>query len=92
VEHHLKPSQFYKGKSRDKAIRKLATKVNISQLIIVAKADFLGRSDLISLGFSPSAQFKEILAKVYKLQLDGILEDKNSALKWVRKEYKKEIK
>jgi len=44
VEHHLKPSQFYKAKSKDKAIRKLATKVNIAELVVVAKADFLGRT------------------------------------------------
>ncbi len=44
VEHHLKPSQFYAGEAKDKAIRKLSTKVNIEELVIVAKADFLGRS------------------------------------------------
>ena len=120
VEHHLKPSQFYKGKSRDKAIRKLATKVNIKELIVVAKADFLGRTteealegiyhagewleeksknlkvaskplenllqgrDLISLGMKPSPKFSEILNRVYELQLDGVLEDRDGALEWVR--------
>jgi len=44
VEHHLKPSQFYAAKSRDAAIRRLAIKVNIEELIVVAKADFLGRT------------------------------------------------
>ena len=44
VEHHLKPSQFYRGKAKDKAFRKLATKVNIEELVVVAKADFLGRT------------------------------------------------
>ena len=44
VEHHLKPSQFYRDQSKATAIRKLATKVNIEDLIIVAKADFLGRT------------------------------------------------
>ena len=44
VEHHLKPSQFYRAKSKDAAIRRLATKVNIEELLIVAKADFLGRT------------------------------------------------
>ncbi|PTB83633.1 polynucleotide adenylyltransferase [Sulfurovum lithotrophicum] len=44
VEHHLKPSQFYAAKSGSKAIRKLATKVNIEELVTVAKADFLGRT------------------------------------------------
>jgi tRNA nucleotidyltransferase (CCA-adding enzyme) len=44
VEHHLKPSHFYKGKSKAPAIRRLATKVNIEDLVVVAKADFLGRT------------------------------------------------
>jgi len=44
VEHHLKPSQFYRGGAKDKSVRRLATKVNIEELVIVAKADFLGRT------------------------------------------------
>jgi len=44
VEYHLKPSQFYAAQSGSKAIRKLATKVNIEALVMVAKADFLGRT------------------------------------------------
>jgi len=44
VEHHLKPSQFYAAKSKDKAVRRLATKVNIEELVVIAKADFLGRT------------------------------------------------
>lgn len=44
VEHHLKPSQLYKAGAKNKAIRKLATRVNIGELFIVAKADFLGRT------------------------------------------------
>ena len=124
VEHHLKPSQFYQGKSKDKAIRKLATKVNIEELIIIAKADFLGRTtdealagvyhagewlreraknlkvsnnpldnllqgrDLIDLGLRPSREFKKILDEVYRLQLDGILEEREGALAWVREVYR----
>jgi len=44
VEHHLKPSQFYRVGSSDRAIRRLATKVSIEDLVIVAEADFLGRT------------------------------------------------
>lgn len=44
VEHHLKPSQLYKAGAKNKAIRKLATRVNIEELFVVAKADFLGRT------------------------------------------------
>ena len=42
VEHYLKPSQFYEAQAKDSAIRKLATKVSIEELVVVAKADFLG--------------------------------------------------
>jgi tRNA nucleotidyltransferase (CCA-adding enzyme) len=44
VEHHLKPSIFYKDQSSDASIRRLSTKVSIERLIYVAKADFLGRT------------------------------------------------
>ena len=44
VEHHLKPLQFYKQGAKASAIRRLATKVNIEELVLVAKADFLGRT------------------------------------------------
>ena len=44
VKYHLAPSQFYAGKSRDRAVRRLSTKVTISELVVVAKADFLGRT------------------------------------------------
>ncbi len=44
VEHHLKPSQFYAQGAKSTAIRRLATKVNIEELVFLAKADFLGRN------------------------------------------------
>jgi len=44
VEHHLKPSQFYAQGAKKAAIRRLATKVNIEELVMLSKADFLGRS------------------------------------------------
>lgn len=44
VAHHLKPSQFYAQGAKAPAIRRLATKVNIEELVMVAKADFLGRT------------------------------------------------
>ncbi|MCF6206329.1 MAG: HD domain-containing protein [Sulfurovum sp.] len=43
VEHHLKPSQFYAQGAKAGAIRRLATKVNIEELVWVAAADHLGR-------------------------------------------------
>lgn len=58
VEHHLKPSQFYTGKAKAPAIRRLATKVNIEELVIVAKADFLGRTTQESLvGVYPAGEW-----------------------------------
>ena len=126
VEHHLKPSQFYRGKAKDKAFRKLATKVNIEELVVVAKADFLGRTteesllgiyhagvwmlerakrlnvkrkplshliqgrDLIALGLKPSVEFKKILEKLYDLQLDGKISEKEDALEYIKRKYVKD--
>ena len=44
VKHHLKPRQFYDQGAKSVAIRRLARAVNIRQLVVVAKADFLGRT------------------------------------------------
>ena len=49
VEHHLAPSIYFRGKAKDSTIRKLATKVNIEELVTVARADFLGRTTEASL-------------------------------------------
>ncbi|MEA3374300.1 MAG: HD domain-containing protein [Campylobacterota bacterium] len=43
VAHHQKPMQFYKQQAKAPAIRRLGMKTNIGDLVIVAKADFLGR-------------------------------------------------
>jgi len=50
VEHHLKPSQFYAQRAKDGAIRRLATKVNIKELVLVAAADHFGRGELKAQG------------------------------------------
>lgn len=46
VQDHLKPCQLYRVKDQVSkgAIRRLATRVNIENLCLVAKADFLGRT------------------------------------------------
>ena len=44
IKHHLKPLQFYKQGAKRAAILRLAKSVNIEQLVLLAKADFLGRS------------------------------------------------
>ena len=43
VRWHFAPSAFFKQRAKNKAIRRLSTKVNIEELVEVAKADFLGR-------------------------------------------------
>ena len=45
VRYHMAPSSFFEGGAKSKAIRRLATKVNIPKLVEVARADFLGRGD-----------------------------------------------
>ncbi len=54
VEHHLAPSIYYRGKAKNSTIRRLSTKVNIEELVTVARADFLGRTT------------KESLSGIYK--------------------------
>ena len=49
VKYHLAPSIYFRGKTKDSTIRKLATKVNIEELVTVARADFLGRTTEVSL-------------------------------------------
>ena len=126
VEHHLAPSIYFRGKVKNSTIRKLATKVNIEELVTVARADFLGRTteaslkgiyeagdwllqkaeeldvyhkplkpllqgrDLIELGFTPSKDFKTILDAIYNEQLEGRIDSKRDAIKFVLG-YPKEI-
>jgi len=44
IKEHLMPSQLYKQKAKDPAIRRLSTRVNIEDLVILAKADHFGRT------------------------------------------------
>jgi len=44
IKEHLIPSQLYKQKAKDPAIRRLSTRVNIQDLIILTKADHFGRT------------------------------------------------
>ena len=49
VEHHLAPSIYFRNGAKNSTIRKLSTKVNIEELVTVARADFLGRTTEASL-------------------------------------------
>ncbi len=81
VEYHLMPSQFYKNGAKSKAIRRLATKVNIEELVIVAKADFLGRSSEDALaGVYEAGEWLLEKAKDLKVQnkpLDNLLQGRD---------------
>lgn len=44
VKEHLAPSQLFKQKAKDSAVRKLSTRVNIGDLVLLAKADNFGRA------------------------------------------------
>lgn len=61
VQHHLKPSQLYRQKSKSAAIRRLSTKVNIQDLVTLAKADHFGRT-------TQDAKNREYLAGEWLLQ------------------------
>ncbi len=122
VKYHLSPSQLFSQNSSDKAIRRLSTKVNLEDLSLVARADFLGRTteesltreykagdwllqrastlmvrksppktllqgrDLIALGYKPSKEFSKILNSIYELQLEGVINSKDEAIKYLKKE------
>jgi tRNA nucleotidyltransferase (CCA-adding enzyme) len=46
VLYHKIPTEYFKNKANDSMIRHLSTKVNIRELIKVARADFLGRTTI----------------------------------------------
>jgi poly(A) polymerase len=45
----------------------------------------LDGAHLIKLGFQPGPQFRLVLDQVRRLQLDGVLKDRKSALEWVQR-------
>ena len=81
VQHHQKPSQFYTNGAKNNAIRRLATKVNIEELVIVAKADFLGRTSPEALsGVYEAGEWLLEKAKDLKVQnkaLDNLLQGRD---------------
>jgi len=46
VKYHMRPSQLYRSQAKSSAIRRLATKVNIEEIVTIARADFLGRDTI----------------------------------------------
>jgi len=49
VRHHLAPSIYFRSGAKNATIRRLSTKLNIEELVTVARADFLGRTTEASL-------------------------------------------
>jgi len=43
VRYHMMPTQYFLNGAKNQTIRRLSTKVNLEELIKVARADFLGR-------------------------------------------------
>ncbi|MDA3945171.1 MAG: HD domain-containing protein [Helicobacteraceae bacterium] len=125
VRHHSEPKQLYKQGAKTVAIRRLASQVNIEMLVLLAKADFLGRTtkeavrgefeagrwlleraaaldvltsplkpllkgrDLVAAGCTPSKRFKKILDQAYEAQLEGLIDNREDALRWLSEELKK---
>ncbi len=71
VRWHFAPSAFFKQSAKNKAVRRLSTKVNIEELVEVAKADFLGRD-------TPEAKTGVYEAGEWLLQKAKDLKVKNS--------------
>jgi len=81
VEHHLAPSMYYRGKAKNSTIRRLATKVNLEELVTVARADFLGRTTEASLkGIYEAGEWMLEKAKaldVYNKPLEAVLKGRD---------------
>jgi len=69
VQYHLIPTQYYTNRVNDRVIRKLATKIDIEELVTVARADFLGRTTEESLsGVYEAGNW--LLTKAKKLKVE----------------------
>ena len=69
VEYHLRPSIYYQNNANASTIRRLATKVNIEDLVLVAKADKLGRTSESALsGEYPAGEW--LLQRAKELSVD----------------------
>ena len=76
-------SAFYLGKEDDK-IKELKELAN-SLGVLTAKAPaFIQGRDIISLGLSPSKEFKKILDESYTAQIKEVFHTKGEALIWLR--------
>ncbi|MCK5855465.1 MAG: HD domain-containing protein [Sulfurovaceae bacterium] len=68
VKYHLSPSLYFRSGAKNSTIRKLSTRVNIEELVMVARADFLGRTTKASLsGYYEAGDW--LLAKAKELDV-----------------------
>ena len=81
VKYHAEPSHFYSGGAKNAAVRRLATKVNIGELVLVAKADFLGRTaESAQRGIYEAGEWLLEKAKYLKVEhkpLDNLLQGRD---------------
>ncbi|MFT7823247.1 MAG: hypothetical protein ABXS92_00670 [Sulfurimonas sp.] len=81
VEHHLKPLQLYQEGAKAGAIKRLATKVNIEELVRVARAYFSGHmseegdSDVFKAGDWLLTQAKEL--NVVNTPIENLLQGRD---------------
>ncbi len=66
IREHLVPSQLYAQNAKDAAVRRLSTRVNIEDLVLVSKADHFGRT-------TPEAKKEEFPAGDWLLTKAGEL-------------------
>jgi tRNA nucleotidyltransferase (CCA-adding enzyme) len=120
VRYHDEPMRCYLQDADNPQIRRLALKVPLDELVVIAKAIHLGKTtpeakegvflagdwllqrasqanateaflqpllqgrDLIDQGYTPSPDFKIILDTAYEAQLDGVFDNRDGALEWLR--------
>ena len=64
-------------------------KLSIFQEEELCPKPFINGEDLISLGLSPGRLFKTILENVREQQMEGIIKDREQALKYIKENYLK---
>ncbi len=81
VAHHQRPLALYNQQSKNSAIRRLAMKVKINDLILIAKADFLGRSSKeAKKGEFPAGEWlreKAFALRIYQQPLKPLLQGRD---------------
>lgn len=71
VREHMRPVLLYKQRERitDKAIRKLVSRVNLSELLLLSEADYYGRT--LERDYTPIREWMIDYAEKLGLEMDG---------------------